>query len=67
MSRAPATRGRRRGAPSTARNAAALMTSCWLLPTVERRPRDSICGRTDSIVLRSTPFFSSLERTPSSA
>ena len=43
------------------------MRSCWLLATRERSPSSSAAGRRDSMVLRSTPCASSLERIPYSA
>ena len=64
-SKAPATRGRRRGAPSTATGARPLMRSCWLLATRERRPRSSRRGKSSSAFSRVSPCFSSLERRPS--
>ena len=67
ISRAPATSGRRSGAPSTTKGATPLTRSCWFDPTRERAPVSSIAGRRDSSVLRSSPFFSSFERIPYSA
>jgi len=65
--RAPATTGKRRGAPSTSKGATPLMRICWLDATRESAPVSSIAGRSFSIAARSRPRFSSLERIPYSA
>ncbi len=65
-SSAPATTGRRKGAPSTKRGATKLTSNCWLLAARLNKPNSSARGRSFSSLAKSRPFFSNLERTPAS-